>query len=68
MQLRFTVGSSKGFGNIVILLVIVALAAVGTAYYFGYDHGFEKSVKNLAPSVSPSSISDETAKEIRVRY
>lgn len=51
----------RGFANILILLVIVAIAAVGTAYYFGFDHGFEKSVKNIAPTASPSPSTDETA-------
>lgn len=35
----------KGFAPILIL-VIVLIAGIGAAYYFGYDHGFEKSIKN----------------------
>lgn len=41
--------------------MVLVLAAVGTAYYFGYDHGWEKSVKNTPTAASPSPSTNETA-------
>jgi hypothetical protein len=38
--------NQKGFAPIfVIIIIVLILGTAGGAYYFGFDHGFEKSVK-----------------------
>ncbi len=55
-------------GQILIWVIVGALiiALAGGAYYFGYDHGWEKSISSQTsqtpqPTPSPSSTVDETA-------
>lgn len=52
--------SQKGLAPILIIMLIAA--GIGVAYYFGYDHGWEKSINSPTTQPSPtSSPSDETA-------
>lgn len=50
----------KGYFLPIIAVVLLVLVGAG-AYYFGYDHGFEKSVKDTQLVVASSPIANETA-------
>ena len=52
----------RGFTPILIVLLIgIVGAVIGGAYYFGYDHGWEKSIRSQTPQTSPApSPIDET--------
>lgn|SRR3989344_2294118 len=60
----------KGFVPILILILIVVVGIAGGAYYFGYDHGWEKSLDKQNPNIysspgptgnKPTPSPDETA-------
>ena len=51
----------RGFAPILIVLLIgIALVVAGGAYYFGLDHGFEKSVSQTPQITSPTPIVSES--------
>src|SRR3989344_5483276 len=54
--------TQKGFAPILMLLLIgIALVAAGGAYYFGFDHDWEKSVKlPTSQTISIPAPTDET--------
>jgi len=53
----------RGFAPILIVLLIgIALVVAGGAYYFGLDHGFEKSVSQTPQVSSPTpTVSESTS-------
>ena len=55
---------SKGFAPILVVLLIgIMAAAIGGAYYFGYDHDWEKSVNEPTPQTDPVPTSSTTTSD-----
>src|SRR3989344_3735015 len=70
MRFNYTQHKQKGFATFslhergfapILIVILVAILAAGGAYYFGYDHGWEKSVKQTSPTPTPSHLSSETS-------
>lgn len=59
----------RGFVEIIVIIVVLVLAAVGTAYYFGFDHGFEKSSSLHEANASPTNApSGKTYTDSRLKF
>ena len=49
--------NQKGFIEIIVIIGVLILVVAGVAYYFGFDHGFEKPIENAkSPSPEASSL------------
>lgn len=65
MYFDFAQHKQKGSILIFLLIGILAIAGIGGAYYFGYDHGFEKSTESSTLPAIDSQTPQPTASSVR---